>query len=304
MDGADCEVAVVGAAAFLGEVDQPQEPVGDLFLQVPKPAVVALVGKAGAGVSAGAAHARPGEAFHRLPVALAVEVDDRPVAGGGERVGEPQDGLGLAGSGRAGDEQVVRQPGERRGATRPRRVGRRSSPPSLYAERRLSCRRLRSRSPWARFAARRSEPRVWPGVRPILGVLRLRKRRLAVQDDQERDERRDGEHRYPDRPEVRPDDREQPPRIARRSCMRAGPTAALVARMWRCVQGQSSTAPASEVDRYRPEPQSPSRGELGEERAERDRERPDNHGRRDPDKPRRVDPASRGAADLMGPVRS
>ena len=129
-DELDGEVAVVGAGAFLGVVDQLEQAVG-LLAGVSLPAVEGLVGEAADG-AARLAH-QGLEALLVLAVAFAVEVDDRGLGGERGRVAEPEQRLGLAGAGGADDEhrEAGELPGQEDLAAA---LGRKRSPRELVAE--------------------------------------------------------------------------------------------------------------------------------------------------------------------------
>ena len=102
-DRVDGQVAVVGATALCSEVDQAEQAVGDL-LRAAVPAGVGLR-REEADLAAGMSHQRL-EALHRLAVAFAVDVDDRPVARPRRAVGEAQVGLSLSRASGAGVRDV------------------------------------------------------------------------------------------------------------------------------------------------------------------------------------------------------
>jgi hypothetical protein len=104
------EVAVVGAAALLGPVDQLHEPVRELAPRT-APAVVALHGEEPR-PTAGVFHQR-GEALLRSGVALGVDHEHAPVGRARNAVGYPEQRLRLAGSGGADHERRHSQPPER-----------------------------------------------------------------------------------------------------------------------------------------------------------------------------------------------
>ena len=87
------KVAVVGAAAFVGPVDELDEAVGDLAAGA-APGVVALL-REEVDVASGVAHARR-EVALRVGVALGVDDDDLPVAGRRNAVGDAVERHGLA----------------------------------------------------------------------------------------------------------------------------------------------------------------------------------------------------------------
>jgi hypothetical protein len=104
------QVAVVGAAALVGPVDELCEPAGDLA-GGPAPAVERLLREQPRRAS-GAAH-RLRERVLGGGVALGVDDDDLPVARARNAVGEAAEGDGLAGAGSADDEHRAPQSRER-----------------------------------------------------------------------------------------------------------------------------------------------------------------------------------------------
>lgn len=109
-DEVDGEVAVVGAAALVGPVDQLHQPPGDLARGA-APAVIGLV-REQSGPAAGLVH-ELGEALLGVLVALGVDHEHTPLRTGGHAVGETQQRLGLPGPWGADYQHGLLEPPER-----------------------------------------------------------------------------------------------------------------------------------------------------------------------------------------------